>query len=370
MKKRIKILFTIPNFDTAGSGKVVCDLVKGLNREVFEPHIACSHNRGAFFREVETLGVPIHMVDFCTPYRPFRTLPFRILKIARFFKREQFDLIHSWHWSSDFTETLAAKWAGIPYVYTKKAMGWGNKAWHWRSQLSTKIIAINRDMVTGILAPYSDKVQYMPLGVDLQRFQPLARTRTTPLGHSFQDSDFVIVSVANLAPVKGIELLLGAVQSLRNPGLKVLIVGDNQNAYGRELKQTYASPNIIFVKKQLDVRPYLSVADLFVIPTKDEGRKEGLPLAPLEAMASGRVVIGADIPGIRDLLYNYDNLLFRAGDTRHLAEKIQMFLESDIEARSSLGTQMCRRAQSQFSLTECIQAHQKCYQQIWKTYAV
>ena len=28
--KKIKILYTIPNFDTAGSGKVVYDLVKGI----------------------------------------------------------------------------------------------------------------------------------------------------------------------------------------------------------------------------------------------------------------------------------------------------------------------------------------------------
>ena len=39
MAKRIKILFTIPNFDTAGSGKVVYDLVNGLDKEIFEPEI-------------------------------------------------------------------------------------------------------------------------------------------------------------------------------------------------------------------------------------------------------------------------------------------------------------------------------------------
>ena len=50
---KIKILFTIPNFDTAGSGKVVYDLVKNLDRSVFEPEICCYHNRGAFFKEIE-----------------------------------------------------------------------------------------------------------------------------------------------------------------------------------------------------------------------------------------------------------------------------------------------------------------------------
>ena len=71
---------------------------------------------------------------------------FRLLKIILFFKKHQFDIIHSWHWSSDFSEPLAAKLGGIHWVYTKKSMGWGNKAWKWRSYLSSKIITINSDM--------------------------------------------------------------------------------------------------------------------------------------------------------------------------------------------------------------------------------
>ena len=111
MTKRIKILFTIPNFDTAGSGKVVYDLVKGLDKTIFGPEICCFHNRGTFFETVKTLGVPIHIFPFATPYRPWLTFPLRVLKISRFFRRQHFDLIHSWHWSSDVSEPLAAKLA-------------------------------------------------------------------------------------------------------------------------------------------------------------------------------------------------------------------------------------------------------------------
>ena len=109
------------------------------------------HTRGAFFKEVEKLGVPIHVFDYETNYQPFWSFPFRLLKVVRFFKSLDIDIIHSWHWSSDFSEALAAKLAGIKFVYTKKAMGWGNKAWIWKSKLSVlKVIAINKDMMTRI----------------------------------------------------------------------------------------------------------------------------------------------------------------------------------------------------------------------------
>ena len=61
MNKRIKVLFTISNFNTAGSGKVVYDLVNGLDKKKFDIHIACGDNKGVFFKEAEALGLPIHI---------------------------------------------------------------------------------------------------------------------------------------------------------------------------------------------------------------------------------------------------------------------------------------------------------------------
>jgi len=70
MSKRLRILFTIPNFNTAGSGKVVYDLVKGLDRKKFDVEIACNSNDGEFFSVVKALGLPIHI---------FRTTTDRII---------------------------------------------------------------------------------------------------------------------------------------------------------------------------------------------------------------------------------------------------------------------------------------------------
>ncbi len=157
-QKKIRILFTIPNFDTAGSGKVVYDLVNNLDRSIFEPEICCFHNRGAFFKEIEKLNVKVHLFPFTENYRPLLSFPFRVLKIVRFFPKHKFDIIHSWHWSSDFSEPLAAKIAGIHWIMTKKSMGWGNKAWKWRSALSSKIITINSDMKALYSENYNKKI--------------------------------------------------------------------------------------------------------------------------------------------------------------------------------------------------------------------
>ena len=364
MGKRIKILYTIPNFDTAGSGKVVYDLVKDIDKSVFDPEICCFHNGGSFFKTIETLGVKIHIFQFATAYRPFMTFPFRVFKIYRFLKQHQFDLIHSWHWSSDFSEPLAAKLAGIPFLYTKKSMGWGNKAWIWKSKLSSHIIAINDDMMTLFFHNMRDKVEQIPLGVDIEYFHPLPKSYKSSDGIVLRETDFAIVSIANLVPVKGIEVLLKAVRQLKDKRIKVLIIGNDESDYGTELKSTFKDDHIYFLGKKLDVRPYLALADVFVIPTKDEGRKEGMPIAPLEAMASQRIVLGSNISGISDILLPFPGCLFIAGNIEDLANKLKKIMEMTNEEREQLAKEMQSHVNENFELKNCIKNHEKLYQQL------
>ena len=359
-KETIKILYTIPNFDTAGSGKVVYDLVTGLDRRVFEPEICCFHTRGAFFEKITQLGVKIHVFPFAMAYRPFITFPIRLLKLVHFFKKNQFDIIHSWHWSSDFSEPLAAKLAGITFVYTKKSMGWGNKAWKWRSALSSKIITINSDMGAFFSGKTLKKVVHIPLGVDTNYYHTRIKALETPEGLKFNNDDFIIVSVVNCIPVKGLEVLIQAVNDFEDPSIKLCFVGDNTGAYADGLKNmARANPNIYFFGKQLDVRPYHAVADVFVIPTLDLG--EGLPMAPMEAMASGLIVLGSRVSGVKDLLKPFDNCLFRPNDVEDLKEKLIALKNLTQAEVRQLEMEMQDYVQTHFSKADFIARHESLY---------
>lgn len=359
MPHKIKILYTIPNFDTAGSGKVVYDLVKGLDKTKFSPEICVFHTKGAFFKKIEELKVPIHVFQFTTEYKPLSTFIFRVWKISRFFKKHKFDLIHSWHWSSDFSEPLAAKLVGIPFVYTKKAMSWGNKTWLWRSKLSTKIIYINDDMRTQFFSKMKTKATQIALGVDTEYYKP--QKKEIPIGLNIKKNDFVIVSIANLVPVKGIEDLLNGVNQINDKDIKAFIVGNNVNEYGQGLIRNNQNQNIYFLGKQNDVRPYIVMADLFVIPTKDEGRKEGMPIAPLEAMAMGKIVIGSKISGITDILNNYPNNLFEAGNSNDIKTKILEIKNMSSNERLLLEKSIRKNVEDFYSLELFINAHEKFY---------
>lgn len=359
MHNRIKILFTIPNFDTAGSSKVVYDLVRGLDKYKFEIEIACQNNSGDFFKEVEALGFPIHIQETTIPYRPYITFFPRLKPIISFFRKNQYDIIHSWHWSSDWTEVLAAKIAGAKWVYTKKAMSWGNRHWKIRSFMADYIITINDEMKHYF--PNKKKQKLIPIGVDTEYYKPQTNMR--------QNSKILkIITVANLVPVKGIEVLLKAIHLMDMESVKLKVVGNNENEYGEKLLQLCENlkieDQVEFVGKVSDVRPFFEDSDIYVIPTLNEGRKEGMPMALVEAMCMGIPVLGSDISGINYVLKDFPKLLFPAGNEKELKNKLIEIQQMDAEERKALGQSLRNYCIDHFSMDLFISEHENLYKSL------
>ncbi|WP_417857384.1 glycosyltransferase [Xanthomarina gelatinilytica] len=355
MTKKIHILYTIPNFDTAGSGKVVFDLARKLDSERFRVSIACNHNKGTFFKEVESLGIPIHLIQIKVPIRPYYNLVWRVKPFKDFIKKHKVDIVHSWDWSSDWSEALACRLAGIKFVYTKKAMGWGNIHWKIRSYLSDFIITVNTDM--RLFFPFKKQQKLIPFGLDTAHYNPDLFSVNKPI------EVFKIITVANLAPVKGIEVLLSALK-LVNPSILLDIVGDTRDSYTDTLKQMVVDlqlqHRVTFLGKKPDVRQLLRNSDLYVIPSK----KEGMPMALVEAMCMEIPVLGSDISGIRYVLKEFEDLLFPCMDSEALANKIDRIYNQTPEDRNSLGKALREYCLSNFNMNKFITSHELLYQEL------
>ncbi|WP_048331115.1 glycosyltransferase [Bizionia psychrotolerans] len=106
------------------------------------------------------------------------------------------------------------------------------------------------------------------------------------------------------------------------------------------------------------------MADLFVIPTKDEGRREGIPNAPLEAMSMEVLVIGSDISGVRDILEVFPDFMFKADDVLELKDKIKMIIDMPEIHRRTLEIEMRNRVIDTFSIDDFIKRHHLLYQEL------
>jgi glycosyltransferase involved in cell wall biosynthesis len=307
---------------------------------------------------VEKLGVPIHVFNYETDYYPLWSFPLRLWKVVRFFKELDIDIIHSWHWSSDFSETLAARLAGKKYVYTKKNMSWGNKAWRIKSRLSSHVITINNGMQS-LFFKIKSNISYIPVGIDMNYFKPLPKQNNLE-GIDLKDK-FVIISVANMVPLKGIEVLIEAflkIDKNKDVRIELLLVGSHRGDYGKKLIHLASGySNIHFLGKKMDVRPYLAEADVFVIPTISHG--EGQGVAPLEAMAMGIPVIASDLAGLKDVMKGYEKNLYQPGNVEELIKRLlAAFYEKNEKVNEELSFPEV------FTLKAMINSHQQLYDSI------
>lgn len=365
--KKIKILYTIPNFDTAGSGKALLNIALSLNKDVFEPHILCLNKKGAFFKVVAASGIPVHVFNYLAKERPLHKMVVDCWKISRKLKKINPDIMHSFNYSSNYTEALAARLAGIQWTFTKKNMSWGGNSknsWKLRSFLAKKIIVQNKDMMKQFY-PNATKTVLISRGVVTEKFKKsLPDFKIKEQMHT-SESQRVLICVANFVPVKGVEILIDAFETVQNenPNWVLWLVGDDQNDYATALKEKvkrlHLTDKIIFSGKQMDVTSYLNHAELFVLPTLDKG--EGSPVALLEAMANGKVVIGSKVSGIKDQLENYSEHLFTPKSSIELAEKLNHFMKRSKDDLKEIGLQFIKRVEDNYSIEVEISRHEKFY---------
>ena len=285
--------------------------------------------------------------------------------LSRYFKSLNVDLIHSFHYSSDYSEAMSARLAGIPWIFTKKNMSWGKKSknsWKLRSLLSTRIIVQNNEMISTFY-PNNNKVTLIPRGVDINEFSKIEH-RGIREKYNIPKNKKIIITVANLVPVKGIHILIDAFELIcqNDNSYFLLIVGDKNTPYGKEMENKVFYSNsknsISLIGKVPDVKPFLSISSLFVLPTLNNNRKEGSPVSLLEAMAMGINVIASKIAGIEDILSKFPENMFIPGDKTLLKKAI---IEQFKNSKSSKSNNFKSHIRNNFSLIREVSSHQKVY---------
>jgi len=155
----------------------------------------------------------------------------------------------------------------------------------------------------------------------------------TELGVS--DDDVVVLTVANLRPVKDYPNLLAAARIVldREPNVQFFAVGggrleDQLNAMQRTLGLGH---RFQLLGLRSDATRLMAGADLFVLPSRDEG----YPVAVMEAMALGLPVVATGVGGVPEAVRDgVEGFIVPTGRPERLAEAIiRMARDPDLRAR-------------------------------------
>lgn len=142
--------------------------------------------------------------------------------------------------------------------------------------------------------------------------------------------DFVITFVGRIVKDKGINELIEAFVNLskKHNNLKLLLVGDYEehlNPIKKENKILIDSlDSIITVGFQNDIRDFLSITDLFVLPSY----REGLPNSLIEAGSFGIPLLATNINGCNEIIDDcITGILVEKKSAKKLEEAIDKLLE-------------------------------------------
>lgn len=188
---------------------------------------------------------------------------------------------------------------------------------------------------------------FIPAGVDPERFAPgLTPAFTSPTEGP------VIVSVSRLIARKGPGTLIKSLPRIlrRHPEVHTLIVGGGSDLISLEklAASLGVADAVTFAGPQpwTEVPHYYASGTIFVLPTRERWgglQTEGLPLAYLEAAATGLPVVAGNAGGVRDAVVDGETGYVVDGeDPDAVAEAVIRLLDDPQNARA-MGEKARRR---------------------------
>jgi len=240
-----------------------------------------------------------------------------------------------------------------------------------------KVIALNETAKESFISlgkVEADKIVVVPNGVDTYFFAPNLQIAETIISEYRLESKSIVLFVGRLTRIKGVEHLVKAADILINKsGYKdviFLLVGPQTYAGVDEpvnieemlsyIKHHQMDGNIVLTGSvPLEaVRALYAASDIFVLPSLAEGD----PLVTLEAMASGKPIIGTKVGGIpHHISDGWNGFLIDPGNEQQLADKIKYLIDNP-EERKRMGANSRRYAEEEFDWSKVAERLLAVYQ--------
>ena len=278
---------------------------------------------------------------------------FNPLAIQRVFNKEKFDVLHFHNFGFPSSLQIVQQ-SNALNILTFHSNPTGSKfLMRFPIILKTfeRIVNWKIDGVIGV-APlclkffrkYTGPKIVIPNGIDLEDFNP-----RIPKVKKFSSGKINILYVGRIEKRKGLIYLLKAYRILQKKfnNLRVIVVGEGDlKKKCQEFIKKYNLREVYFVgaKSGRELTSFYNTCDIFVSPSIF-GESFGLVL--LEAMACQKPVVAFANQGYKQLLAGKKGAGFLAKpkDSKGLAEKIQLFIESE-ELRKEMGEWGLKEAQN------------------------
>lgn len=196
-------------------------------------------------------------------------------------------------------------------------------------------------------------------GVDLVKIKE-AKPFDKLISNMSFSNDKIIIQISAFREQKDQDTVVKSLQYLPE-NFKVVFVGDGIRKKEVEAlsKKLDVNERVLFLGQRMDVPELLKSSDYVVLSTKHEG----LSLASVEGLASGKPFLGSNVPGLKEIIQGA-GILFEYQNPKQLAEEI-LKLENDTVYKNSIVEKCMVRAQ-QYDINTMVNKHIELYKSVYE----
>ncbi len=313
-----------------------------------------------------------------------------LFRLRKLHKQKKFEVIagHSGSPLVALAIGIAGKLLGVPAVFTvtystadNRPLGDLNK-WLWPSRLARlwyfpikTIISVSENVKTSLIARGVPrrKVEVIPPVVDTETFNPLVSGGSVRKNLGINETDPVILFVADLSRRKGTHVALQAMSEIikHYPEAKLIMTSElpdrTYDERQREVQATIKSlglgNNIIRLGIIKNMAETIAASDIFITPFLTTRGILDYPMPVLEAMAIGKPVIASRVGGIPEIISDMETgILIEPGNAVSLSQAI-LHLCEDEGLRQRLGSNAANFISEKLSPERVVCETEKVYEQ-------
>jgi glycosyltransferase involved in cell wall biosynthesis len=299
-------------------------------------------------------------------------------KVKELIKEFKPDIVHTHAAKAGIVGRMAAKQCGVPVIlhtfhghvfhsyFSKMKTNMFINIERYMAHISTGIIAISNTQkhelgdIYKICSP--DKIQIIPLGLDLNKFQENQHDKRIAFRKEFhiEEDEIAIGIIGRIVPVKNHSLFVAAaakVLSATNKKVRFVIIGDGdmreqmeQEFQAAQIDYTYfiehpRAATAVCTSWQTKMDVVLAGLDIVVLTSHNEGT----PVSLIEAQAASRPVVSTRVGGVADVVADKEcGFITEPGNAEECAQAI-LTLVNDADMRTAFGEVGRKHVMSRFS---------------------
>ena len=358
IKRKTRVLQLTSSLGFYGAEQMIMTLMTALDRESFDVRLGVLEKKRASSTAIVSAARAAGIDAVALPCQGWLDWG-AIQGLKSLIQEEQIDILHCHEPKSRLYGAIVARMTGIPVVATHHL--WTGQNLRTRVVESIDAAVLHGcDKVIAVSSSVADTMRWARVsqrrievilnGIDLSTFQDRDELQNDEVRASLGIPRGVPVvgAVGRLDIQKAHERVIEAAKKVTDAGQDAyyVILGEGVERPRLEslVQDLGLVDRVLLPGYKSDIRPYLAMMDVFVMPS----RREGTPMALLEAMAMTKPVLATAVGGVPDVLRNRIDGIVLPQNGEGLSDALLTLLRDPAFARQMARTGR-RRVETEFS---------------------